>query len=134
MDESRTGIPLGFEIVFRPDGDCLVAEVNGWIETVDALIAMFVEISGHIRERQYMRLLVLDHTEGTVPSEQEMKKLMIAMEGRGVSRVRVAYVDMRGTAVHRMEVGEILGREHGYDCRVFDNEQRARIWLHYGDD
>jgi hypothetical protein len=134
MDESRTGVDLGFEIAFRADGDCLVAEINGWIETIDALIAMFFKISGHLRDRQYTRLLVLDHTQGEVPSEHEMKKLMISMEGRGFSRVRVAYVDMRGTAVQRMEVGEILGREHGYDCRVFDNEQRARIWLHYGDD
>jgi hypothetical protein len=30
------------------------------------------------------------------------------------------------------ETAEILGREQGYDVHVFDNEQRARIWLNYG--
>ena len=44
--------------------------------------------------------------------------------------------------IHAVSVGEaraaaplvkaLLGRERGYDVSVFDNEQRARIWLNYG--
>jgi hypothetical protein len=78
-------------------------------------------------------VLVIDHTFGVVPPEDQLRKLFASVEGQGFAGVRVAYVDARGTAINRMEVGEIMGREHGYECRVFDNEPRARIWLHYGE-
>ncbi len=134
MDEVLEGSRPSFELRFLAEGSCLVADVTGWIDTIEALIAMFTRIAVELHDRHCNRLLVLDHTRGVVPPEHEMKKLMLAMKGGGFSEVRLAYVDARGTAVSRMEVAEILGREHGYDCRVFDNEQRARIWLNYGDD
>ena len=59
-------------------------------------------------------------------------QLIAAMGGQGLGDIRIAYVDARGTAVSRMELGEIVGREHGYDCRVFGDESRARLWLDYG--
>jgi hypothetical protein len=134
MDDILEGSGNTFDIAFRAESNCLVAEVAGWLDGIDALIAMFMRIGVELRNTHCTRLLVLDHTRGVVPPEDEMKRLMIAVEDRGFGEVRVAYVDARGTAVSRMEVGEILGREHGYECRVFDNEQRARIWLNYGDD
>ena len=134
MDDAPKGPARTFDVQLRAESSCMVANVTGWIETVDALIALFVQIGAAVRDRHCTRLLVLDHTRGVVPPEHEMKRLMAAMDGRGFAKVRIAYVDMRGTAVSRMEVGEILGRERGYDCRVFDNEQRGRIWLNYGDD
>jgi hypothetical protein len=134
MDETIGESNPLFELRFRAEGSCLVTEVTGWIDTIEAVIAMFTRIAIQLRELHCDRLLVLDHTRGVVPPEHEIKTLMSAMEGRGFAEVRVAYVDARGTAVSRLEVGEILGREKGYDCRVFDNEQRARIWLNYGGD
>ena len=77
-------------------------------------------------------LLVNDHSEGVVPGEDGLRQLMAAMVGQGLQDIRIAYVDARGTAVGRMELGEIVGREHGYDCRVFGEESRARLWLDYG--
>ena len=134
MEDTPKGPGQTFELKLRAESNCLVANVTGWIETIDAIIALFARIGAELRKTHCTRLLVLDHTRGVVPPEHEMKSLMTAMEGRGFDEVRIANVDMRGTAVSRMEVGEILGRERGYDCRVFDNEQRARIWLNYGND
>jgi hypothetical protein len=133
MDSALEGSGHTFEITFRTESNCLVADVAGWIDGIDALISMFRRIGAELVRTHCARLLVLDHTRGVVPSEDEMKRLMIAFEGHGFSEVRVAYVDTRGTAVSRMEVGEILGREYGYECRVFDNEQLGRIWLNYFD-
>jgi hypothetical protein len=124
----------GFELQLATESSGLVATVTGRIETVDALIAMFLRISAEVRRTGVRQVLVIDHTFGVVPPEQQLRKLFAAMEGQGFGDVRVAYVDARGTAISRMEVGEIIGREHGYQCRVFDNESRARIWLHYGED
>jgi len=122
-----------FQLTLETESSGLVATVTGRIETVEHLIALFMRIAGEVRRTGVSQVLVLDHTHGIVPPEAQMRRLFAAMEGQGFAAVRVAYVDARGTAVSRMEVGEILGREHGYECRVFDNESRARIWLHYGE-
>jgi hypothetical protein len=133
-DQARFG-PMhhGFELALDIQSSGLVATVTGRIETVDALIAMFLQVATELRRTGLRQVLVVDHTFGVVPSEEQLRKLIGAIAGQGFDEVRVAYVDARGTAISRMEVGEIIGREHGYECRVFDNESRARIWLHYGE-
>jgi hypothetical protein len=123
----------GFQLTLTTESSGLVANVTGWIDTVDALIALFMTIGADLQRTGLRKLLVIDHTFGAVPPEEQLRKLFASVEGQGFAKVRVAYVDARGTAISRMEVGEIMGREHGYECRVFDNEARARIWLHYGE-
>ncbi len=122
-----------FQLTFTTESSGLVANITGSIENIDALIAMFMRIGAELQRTGLRRLLVLDHSFGVVPPEEQLYKLFISVGGLGLADVRVAYVDARGTAISRMEVGEIIGREHGYECRVFDNEARARIWLHYGE-
>jgi hypothetical protein len=123
----------GFEIDFRQEADSVVADVTGWIDDVESLIGLFQRCTAQLRRSRSRKLLVLDHSRGVVPPEAELRRLISALEGSGFEAVRVAYVDVRGTAVGRIEVAEILGRERGYQCRVFDNPQRARIWLDYGE-
>ncbi len=123
----------GFELRLETESSGLVAHLAGRIDTVEALIAIFLAIGAEVRRTGVRQLLVIDHTFGVVPPEDQLRQLVSAMDGQGFADVRVAYVDARGTAISRMEVGEIVGREHGYECRVFDNEPRARIWLHYGE-
>lgn len=123
----------GFELVLEIESSGLVAKVTGRIENIEALIAMFMRLAAELRRTGLRQLLVIDHTFGVVPPEDQLQQLVGSVGGQGFADVRVAYVDARGTAISRMEVGEIIGREHGYECRVFDNESRARIWLHYGE-
>ena len=123
----------GFQLTCDTESSGLVANVTGRIDGVDALIALFMGIGAELRRTGLRQVMVIDHTFGVVPPEEQLHKLFASVEGQGFAQVRVAYVDARGTAISRMEVGEILGREHGYECRVFDNEARARIWLHYGE-
>lgn len=123
----------GFDLRLDTESSGLVAHVTGRIDTIEALIALFLRIGAELRRTGLRQVLVVDHTHGVVPPEDQLRELVRAMEGQGFDTVRVAYVDARGTAISRMEVGEIIGREHGYECRVFDNEARARIWLHYGE-
>ena len=133
-DQARIGpVHHGFELALDIESSGLVATVTGRIETVDTLIAMFLQVAAELRRTGLRQVLVVDHTFGVVPPEEELRKLINSIAGQGFDEVRVAYVDARGTAISRMEVGEIIGREHGYECRVFDNESRARIWLHYGE-
>jgi hypothetical protein len=123
----------GFDLRLETESSALVANVTGWIDSVDALLTLFGRIAAEVRRTGLQQLLVIDHTFGVVPPEDQLFRLVSGMVGQGFENVRLAYVDARGTAVSRMEVAEILARERGYDCRVFDNESRARIWLHYGE-
>ena len=123
----------GFQLNVSTESSGLVANVTGRIDSIDALIALFMTIGADLQRSGLRNLLVIDHTFGIVPPEDQLRRLFSSIEGRGFAKVRVAYVDARGTAINRMEVGEIMGREQGYECRVFDNEARARIWLHYGE-
>ncbi len=123
----------GFELMLDLESSGLMANVTGRIDGIEALIAMFMSIATELRRTGLRQVLVIDHSFGVVPPEDQLKRLVDSVGGQGFADVRVAYVDARGTAISRMEVGEIVGREHGYECRVFDNESRARIWLHYGE-
>lgn len=123
-----------FAIVFDERRELLEARVEGWIDTPEHLIALFMKVAEAVRRVGARKVMVIDHTRGVVPDEQGMLQMMRALEGQGFEQVRLAYVDMHGTAISRMEVGEILGRERGYECRVFDSVQRARIWLNYGEE
>ena len=123
----------GFQLTCDTESSGLVASVTGRIDNIEALIALFMGIGAELRRTGLRQVLVIDHTFGVVPPEEQLHKLFASVAGQAFAHARVAYVDARGTAISRMEVGEILGREHGYECRVFDNEARARIWLHYGE-
>jgi hypothetical protein len=122
----------GCEVAFRREPGWLVADVTGWIDDVETIIRLFRRCAAELRTTRRGKLLVLDQTRGVVPPEPEMRRLLASLEGSGLGDVRIAWVDVRGTAVGRIETAEILGREQGYDVHVFDNEQRARIWLDYG--
>ena len=124
--------PFALECIHHGRG--LDVTVTGRLDGIEPVIAMFRAIAGEASAPGCDRILVLDHTTGVVPHETELHRLVASLQGSGLAGVRLAYVDARGTAVARMEVAEIVGREHGYNCRVFDNEARARIWLDYGVD
>jgi hypothetical protein len=122
-----------FTLRFKTHGHLLEATVDGRVGGTADLIALFLALAGEVRRVTADRLLVIDQSEGVVPGEEGLRQLMIALGGQGLEDIRLAYVDARGTAVGRMELGEIIGREHGYQCRVFGEESRARLWLEYGE-
>lgn len=126
------GDAASFAIAFEATGPELEASVDGRIDGVDALLAMFSALMDEVRRCGARQVLVIDHTHGAVPPEDGLRRLALALDATGFGGIRLAWVDARGTALSRMELAEIVGREHGYDVRVFDNASRARIWLHYG--
>jgi hypothetical protein len=123
-----------FSVGFGVEGGCLRAAPTGVIATVEDAIALFRAVAAERRRVGARSVLIVDQTSGIVPDAGGFERLAAAMAGEGFEDVRVAYVDVAGTAIARVEVGEIVARSHGYRLRVFDNEAQARIWLRYGRD
>lgn len=128
------GPPPTYALAFNVEGGCLRAVSTGVIDTLEATIGLFRDIAVELRRVGARTVLIVDETSGIVPDAAGFDALAAAMAGEGYEDVRVAYVDVAGTAIARVEVGELAARRHGYRLRVFDNEAQAHIWLHYGRD
>ncbi|TDK21530.1 hypothetical protein E2F46_14955 [Luteimonas aestuarii] len=123
-----------YAIEFSVEGGCLRAVSTGVIDTLEGAIGLFRDIAVELRRVGARTVLIVDETSGIVPDADGFDALAREMAGEGYEGIRVAYVDVAGTALARVEVGEIVARIHGYRLRVFDNEAQAHIWLHYGRD
>ena len=62
----------------------------------------------------------------------QQPRFFAAMRGSGLEAVRVAFVDANTRHPPHAETAEILAVEHGFNARVFPDEQGAERWLHYG--
>ncbi|MGH8030467.1 MAG: hypothetical protein ACREO3_11095 [Arenimonas sp.] len=107
-----------------------VTGVNGSLATT---VACWMVIAEAVRERRPTHLLIKDEMSGEPPPPAEIEQFIHAMAGQGFEGVRVAYVEADGEQVPQVEMGEIYAREHGFDARVFGNENDAEMWLRYGE-
>ena len=123
-------VDLRFEV---RDG-CLCVRSSGTIDTLEATIDFFRRIAAELRRVRARTLLIVDSTGGTVPDAGEFETLAGSLRDEGFEGVRIAFVDVKGTAIGRIEIGEIVARRHGYHFRVFDSEPLAWLWLRYGRD
>ena len=56
-------------IGFRVEPGWLVAELGGWIDSVEPLVALFRASAEKLQETRSRKLLVLDHSRGVVPPD-----------------------------------------------------------------
>lgn len=126
------GAPCDLRFEVR-DG-CLCVRSSGTIDTLEEIIGFFRRIAAELRRVRAGGLLIVDSTEGAVPDADGFEMLAGSLHNEGFEGVRIAFVDVKGTAIGRIEVGEIVARRHGYHFRVFDNEPLAWLWLRYGKD
>lgn len=139
MNESResTATPgggAGYRLAFGIEGGTLRVASHGVIDTLATTLAYFRDIAQELRRRQARSLLIVDSTDGVVPDAKEFETLAASLKDEGFDGIRIAFVDAKGTAIGRIEVGEIIARRHGYRFRVFDSEPLAKVWLRYGRD
>ncbi len=78
------------------------------------------------------QLLFLDAMQGEVMGDDDLGRFFDAIEGQGLERVRLAYVEGRADQIPRIEYAELMARERGYDARIFNNETDAVVWLRHG--
>ena len=125
-----TALDLRFEV----RNGSLCVRSSGTIDTLEATVDFFRRIAAELRRVRASTLLIVDSTDGTVPDAREFETMAGLLRNEGFEGVRTAFVDVKGTAVSRIEIGEIVARRHGYHFRVFDSEPLAWLWLRYGRD
>ena len=121
-----------FRIDFRREDGLLRAHVTGVNGTLETTLAYWNELAKEVRRLPPRALLVVDDMEGDPPPPEQIAQFVQAMAGLGFEGVRGADVEAHAHQIAKVEHGEILAREAGFDARVFGNERAARVWLDYG--
>lgn len=109
---------------------CQVFGVNGTLETT---LLCWRRIALEVSKRRPAGVLVMDEMEGEPPPPEDLLKFVQAMRGTGLETVRVAYVEHHPQQIPQVELAGILANEHGFNGRVFGNEEEASVWLRYGE-
>lgn len=120
-----------YRLSFRIVSGCLEARVQGRIGSVEAIAGLFGRIGAELRRCGADQALILDETASVVPDAAEFEQMAALLAEGGFLGVRTAFVNVRGDAFERIEIGEIIARRHGHALRVFDSEPQARLWLRY---
>lgn len=124
---------MTFEVDFRFRAGVLRAVVRASGRSVEGSIAHWQAIAAEVRRVRPRALLVVSDMPGEPMDPAEQPRFFQAMHGSGLENVRVGFVDARAPHSLRTETAEILALEHGFEARVFPDEQAAERWLHYGE-
>jgi hypothetical protein len=125
------GQPFAVACDARPDGT-LHACVTGPKGSVELAVAYWQVLAAEAGRRGARRLLVENRSEGPPLSPQGLAEVIARLQGQGLERVRIAYVETLSEHVAAMEHGQIFAAEAGFDARVFGDTGSAERWLRYG--
>ena len=121
------------EFEFEPPRLC--ARIVGGRDTGLAVSsAYWLRIAEELRAVDASELLVIDGLQGEVMTDADLERFFALIDGSGLERARIAYVEARMDQMPRIEYAELMARERGYTIRMFSNEADAAIWLRHGVD
>ena len=118
-----------FDIVFSAHPVGLRAWVQGE-GSLENTLAYWQAIVAELSARPAPALLLVDEMHGDPLPEQDWKKLVEAMKGKGLDQPRIAHVKPLG--LQSVEYCELFALEAGLRARVFSSEDEAVMWLRYG--
>lgn len=123
----------GYRLELEYEAPLLRARVTGGHDTGLAVSRHYwLRILEEVRAHGASQLLVLDGMQGEVMDDDDLRRFFDALEGQGLDRVRLAYVEGRADQIPRTEYAELMARERGYEVRIFNNENDAVVWLRHG--
>ena len=131
MSNARVVHGPGFSIRYDDEAGYLRAYVSDGTDSLEVSVAMWRMLAAEAAAVDAARMLVLEDLQGTVPMGEIGQVIDVVLEV-APRDLRVAFVELRDD-MEGNELGMILCRENGLDCRVFSNETEARNWLLYGD-
>ena len=122
-----------YRLEFQFEAPRLCARIVGGRDTGLAVSsAYWLRIAEELRSTGASELLVIDGLQGEVMTDADLERFFVLIEGSGLDRARIAYVEARMDQMPRIEYAELMARERGYTIRMFGNETDAAIWLRHG--
>ena len=122
-----------YSLEFRYEAPRLRACIVGGRDTGLAVSsAYWLRIAEELRATGAAELLVIDGLQGEVMTDADLERFFVLIDGSGLERARIAYVEARMDQMPRIEYAELMARERGYTIRMFANEADASIWLRHG--
>ncbi len=123
-----------YRLEFDYQPPMLRATVTGGKDTcLDVTREYWLRILREVHACGASQLLVIDRMQGEVMNNEDLRRFFDALEGRGLDRIRLAYVEGRADQIPRIEYAELMARERGYNARIFNNETNAVVWLRHGE-
>lgn len=116
-------------IQFSRHAQGLRVQVSG-PSSFDNTVAYWRAIATELQSRPRDALLLIDELHGEPLSADEWLSLVLAMDGKGLDRLRIAHVKPLG--LHDIEHCEIFARDAGIEARVFADERAGEHWLRNG--
>ncbi|QIL20462.1 hypothetical protein [Thermomonas sp. HDW16] len=122
-----------YRLEFHYEAPRLTARIVGGRDTGLAVSsAYWLRIAEELRAAGASELLVIDGLQGEVMTNADLERFFALIDGSGLDRARIAYVEARMDQMPRIEFAELMARERGYTIRMFGNETDAAIWLRHG--
>lgn len=122
-----------YRLEFQFEAPRLCVRIAGGRDTgLTVSSAYWLRIAEEVRATEANELLVIDGLQGEVMSDADLERFFVLIEGSGLERARIAYVEARMDQMPRIEYAELMARERGYTIRMFANETDATIWLRHG--
>ena len=122
-----------YRLEFRFEAPRLSARIVGGRDTgLTVSSAYWLRIAEELCSTGASELLVIDGLQGEVMTDAELERFFVLIDGSGLDRARIAYVEARMDQMPRIEYAELMARERGYTIRMFSNETDASIWLRHG--
>jgi len=127
-------IDVPVQVSITAQRDWLQVEIRGIGGTLEGAIASWSRMLAEVERSNVNRLLVVDrmHGEKTL-SKADFERPDAAVLRRFPPGVRVAFVVRDARLIPQVEHGAMIGRGSGIQISLFDDPQRAAVWLRYGE-
>ncbi len=122
----------GFTVRFEPRPGYLHARVSEGVRSPATRRGFWTAIAARALRQGATRLMVVEALDGEPADEGELLELLPFIASLGVQALRIAFVIRGDHLLGRLELSEILAREHGFEGRVFIDADAAETWLRYG--
>ena len=117
-----------YQITFTDREEYLYAAVSGEEDSLEVSIAYWTEVLAEARERGKNKLLVTENFTNAV-SAIDMYMLVEEMQKRGVTDLKIAFVDSEFSQFEMNKFAETVAVNRGIYAKIFNTEVEADQWL-----
>lgn len=97
--------------------------------SADWVVAIWTEIDALAQAHRVKKLLAMDRRVCEYLGPEDHEEVARRLAALDHADIKVAYVELMSSNLHRAEYGEIAARSQGLQLRVFSERSTALAWL-----